>query len=115
MFYKISAILTTDVTSEYYKNTEDNSANEIEAVNIVLCNLTNAAVTVFVSFPPNAGTFQQGAILYGYSLAANSFIPLGNRFLNLDNRILAYAGSDDAITLSMDITGEKTGQYEPLT
>ena len=109
MFYKISVRLTVTET-QYYKNTQD-AGREVEAANIVLCNTTSSPVNMNLSFPPNSGTFLDGAVMFGYVVPANSLVYMPNRKINIDNRILAYASVGDAVTLSMDILGENAGEY----
>lgn len=113
MAYTIKVKLGTAAT-EYYRNVAS-QLSDLTATNITLCNITNVAATVFLSFTRKDADFNTGAILFGYSVPANGFLKLeGDRRINPDQRIKAYSGTLNAIVLSIDIIGD-TGEYtEPL-
>ena len=115
MAYIIKTLLPT-ASLKLYKNVKsDPNAEQVKATNIVLCNTSGSAVTVNLSFYNNllGEGFQTGAVVYGYSLAANQILALGDRIIYLDDEIFAFASTVDVIALSMDILGDD-GRYYVL-
>ena len=106
--YSIKAILTEDPIL-YYKNVQDGNKH-VTASNIVLSNVSASAAGVYLSFTRKDQTFETGAILYKYSLPANSFLELKDRLLNPDQTIQAYCDTAEVVVLSVDIL-EPFGEY----
>lgn len=86
---------------------------ETTATNISLCNTSGASVTVYLSFPDYGQSFSEGAVLFGYSLAAKATITVGNRLIHPSGSILAYAGTANVIALSIDVLDDY-GVFEPI-
>lgn len=99
---------------EYYRNVHSTVA-DLTATNITLCNITALAATGFLSFTRKDQDFNTGAILFGYSIPANSFLKIeGDRKINPDQRIKAYSGTLNAIVLSIDVLGDEGEYAEPV-
>jgi len=116
MAYIIKSLLPTS-SLEFYKNVKDSFPQiALTATNIVLCNTSGSAVTVFLSFFNAAlgETFATGAVLYGYSLVANSTLLVNDRIIYLDDTVNAYAGTVDVVSLSMDIINDEGRYITPL-
>jgi hypothetical protein len=111
--YVIKRLLQT-TAEELYKNLKDNNVKVIIAKNISLCNTSGSAATASLSIRNSTESFETGAILFEYALAAKETLILNTeRIIQVDDVIEAYSGTIDVIALSIDVDGDE-GRFTPV-
>lgn len=101
------------VETELFKNWNDTPNSEIKAVNITLCNTSNANVTVSLSFCFSSAEFSAGLVLSETVVPANDTktVDITARIILMDETIRGYASVADVIALSIDLVGDITQAY----
>lgn len=106
-------VLLKDSEEDLYLNPSQNLP--ALATNISLCNTSGSAVAVSLAFCMDNSpviSFEEGAVLYGYSLPANGFLELKDRMLRPADVIKAYAGTADVVCLQIDILQSETDKFD---
>ncbi len=98
--------LLPNTETELFRNWDD-TGNEVSVVSLLLCNTSNAAVDVWISFVELSGLFINGAVFSKFSIAANSseYKEIPRRVLAVDESIRGYASVADVISFSADLVG----------
>lgn len=106
-------VLLKDAEADLYYN--PSQSLPALATNISLCNTSGSPVSVYLAFCMDNSpviSFEEGAVLYGYSLPANGFLELKDRVLRPADVIKAYAGVADVVCLQIDILQYENDRFD---
>ena len=105
MAYIIKRLLQS-VPEELYWNTGGGLSEDKVATNIVMCNISLGAAFVYLSVHNDGGSFGEGAVVYGYSLAAGATLEIRDRVIPIGYKIFAFCNTaPDIVALSIDVIG----------
>lgn len=98
--------LLPNTETEIFYNWDD-TGRVVKAMNITLCNTSNATVKVHLSFCVISGDFRAGAVLSYTDIAPyeTRTIEITDRIIEVDQSIRAYAEVPNVIALSIDLDG----------
>lgn len=98
--------LLPNTETEIFYNWDD-TGTVVKAMNITLCNTSNATVKVHLSFCVISGDFRAGAVLSYADIApyGTKTIEITERIVEMDESIRAYAEVPGVIALSIDLDG----------
>jgi len=98
--------LLPNTETEIFFNWDD-TGRVVKAMNITLCNTSNATVKVHLSFCVISGDFRAGAVLSYADIGPyeTKTIEITERIIEMDQSIRAYAEAPNVIALSIDLDG----------